>query len=196
MCLTTRVRFSVNRTSAERQLVGAFLGSFWVPFLENRRKRDFRNSLLGNALRKSVDRRFIIPPPPLVATWREIARWPFCWTYATILAIQELASSDLWPIPTTIWPATVRTRLMASNGTRLSISTMSFRRHSRSKRPKQIQGSQPRIDRFALQGQHAEHALVNSTKRLPPDEPFQGFDTEGEFSQGHRPRPRAFFRFV
>ena len=39
--------------------------------------------------------------------------------------------------------------------------------------------SEPRVDRLALQREHAEHALVDPAQRLPPDEPLQ------------RPRRRA-----
>ena len=49
------------------------------------------------------------PPPPLVATLREIARWLFYWTYATILAIKGLATSGLWPIR---WP--IRAAMVAN----------------------------------------------------------------------------------
>ena len=44
--------------------------------------------------------------------------------------------------------------------------------------------SQPRINRFALQGQHAEDALMNSAQWFLADESLQSFDPQGEFPQG------------
>jgi len=43
--------------------------------------------------------------------------------------------------------------------------------------------SQPRIDRLALHGQHAEDALVNAPERLAPDESLQGLDAQGELAE-------------
>ena len=43
---------------------------------------------------------------------------------------------------------------------------------------------QPRIDRLALQGQHAEDALVDTAKRLLTHEAFEALDAEGELPQG------------
>jgi hypothetical protein len=42
----------------------------------------------------------------------------------------------------------------------------------------------PWVHRLALQGQHAEDALVDSPQWLVADEAFQGFNTQGELSQG------------
>ncbi len=81
--------------------VGAINGSFWVLFLRFSQKSGFRKRLALQGLERLSFRRFISPPPPLVATLREIARWLFYWTYATILASEQLASSGLWPIR---WP--------------------------------------------------------------------------------------------
>lgn len=45
-------------------------------------------------------------------------------------------------------------------------------------------GIQPRVDQIALQGQNADDALVDSSKRFVADEAFQAFEAEGEFSEG------------
>ena len=46
---------------------------------------------------------------------------------------------------------------------------------------------QPRVHRLALQGQHAEHALVDPPQRLAADEPLQPLDPQGELAEGQRP---------
>lgn len=46
--------------------------------------------------------------------------------------------------------------------------------------------SQPRIHRLTLKRQHSKDAFVDSTKRLPSDEPLERLDAEGELSQGER----------
>ena len=51
-------------------------------------------------------------------------------------------------------------------------------------------GSQPRIDRLALQGEDAEHALVDAPERLPLHEPFEPFDSQRELAQSQRSLPR------
>ncbi len=47
-------------------------------------------------------------------------------------------------------------------------------------------GSQPRVDRLALQRQHAEHALVDAAQRLAADEALERLDAERELAQGQR----------
>jgi len=42
---------------------------------------------------------------------------------------------------------------------------------------------QTRIDRFALERQDAENALVNTSERLFLNEPFESLDTQRELSQ-------------
>ena len=42
---------------------------------------------------------------------------------------------------------------------------------------------QPRIDRFALERQDAENALVNTSERLFLNEPVESLDTQRELSQ-------------
>ena len=43
---------------------------------------------------------------------------------------------------------------------------------------------EPRVDRLALQGQHAEDALVDAAQGLVADEPLQPFDSERELAMG------------
>src|SRR5689334_14820643 len=45
---------------------------------------------------------------------------------------------------------------------------------------------QPGIDRLALEGQDAEHALVNAPQRLFLHEPFEPFDAQRELSKSQR----------
>ena len=45
---------------------------------------------------------------------------------------------------------------------------------------------QPRIDRLALQGEDAEHALVNAPERFSLHEPFEPFDPQRELAQRQR----------
>ena len=47
--------------------------------------------------------------------------------------------------------------------------------------------SQPRIDRLALQRQHAEHAFVHTTQRLVTHEPLERLDPECELPKRERP---------
>ena len=56
-------------------------------------------------------------------------------------------------------------------------------------RPLPVTRSEPRIDRLALQGEDAEHALVDPAERLPADEPLQPLDPQGELAEGERPLP-------
>lgn len=44
--------------------------------------------------------------------------------------------------------------------------------------------SEPGVDRFTLQGEHAEDALVDPVKGLAPREPLEGLDAEGELASG------------
>lgn len=44
--------------------------------------------------------------------------------------------------------------------------------------------SQPRIDRFTLQGQNAENAFMDSTQWFLAAESFQGFNAQSELPQG------------
>ena len=48
-------------------------------------------------------------------------------------------------------------------------------------------GSEARIDGLALQGQHAEDALVDPAQRLAADETLQRLDPQRELAQGQRP---------
>ena len=43
---------------------------------------------------------------------------------------------------------------------------------------------QPRVNRFALEREYAENALVDAPERFLPDEPLQTFDAEREFAEG------------
>ena len=43
---------------------------------------------------------------------------------------------------------------------------------------------QPRVYRFAFQGEDAEDALVHAAEGFVVDESLEGFDTECEFAQG------------
>ena len=52
-----------------------------------------------------------------------------------------------------------------------------------------VRPSEPRVHRLALQGQDAEDALVDPPQRLPPHEPLQPLDPQGELAQGQRPLP-------
>jgi hypothetical protein len=54
-------------------------------------------------------------------------------------------------------------------------------------RAHQTANLKPRIDRFALQRQNAEDALVHSPQRFSPHESLQGFDSQREFSDRQRP---------
>ena len=44
--------------------------------------------------------------------------------------------------------------------------------------------SEARIDRFALERQDAEHALVDAPERLSADKAFHGFDAQSQFTNG------------
>jgi hypothetical protein len=46
---------------------------------------------------------------------------------------------------------------------------------------------QPRVDRFGLKGEHAEHALVYPPQRLAPGHPVQALKAEGVLAQRQRP---------
>src|SRR5207247_6743501 len=46
--------------------------------------------------------------------------------------------------------------------------------------------SQARINRLALQGQHAEDALVDAPERLAANETLQGLDAQDELPPGQR----------
>ena len=46
---------------------------------------------------------------------------------------------------------------------------------------------QPGVHGFALQGEHAEHALVHPVEGLSGHEPFQRFDAQSKFTNGQRP---------
>ena len=47
--------------------------------------------------------------------------------------------------------------------------------------------SQSRVDRFALQGQHAEDALVNPSRGFSSDEAFQGLNPQSKLADGQGP---------
>ena len=49
---------------------------------------------------------------------------------------------------------------------------------------------QARIDGLAFQGEDAEHALVNTPKRISLDESFKPLDSQGELAQSQRSLPR------
>lgn len=42
---------------------------------------------------------------------------------------------------------------------------------------------QPRIDRFAFQREHSEHALMRAAQRLTSHEPLERFQPEGELTK-------------
>src|SRR4051812_1382975 len=46
---------------------------------------------------------------------------------------------------------------------------------------------QPRVDRLALEGQHAGDTLVDAPERLAADEPREPLDAQRELPQGQRP---------
>ena len=50
--------------------------------------------------------------------------------------------------------------------------------------------SQPRIDRFALQSEDPEDALLDSAQRLPSDKALQSLDSQDQFTDGKGPLPR------
>ena len=45
---------------------------------------------------------------------------------------------------------------------------------------------QPRVDRLALESEHAEHALMHASERLSLHEPFEPLDPEGELAKRER----------
>jgi hypothetical protein len=45
---------------------------------------------------------------------------------------------------------------------------------------------EPRVDGLALEGEHAEHALVHAAQRLAADEAVERLDAEGEHAQRER----------
>ena len=51
--------------------------------------------------------------------------------------------------------------------------------------------SEPRIDRLALQSEHAEDAFVHPPQRFAFDEAMQRFQAERELAQGERPASRS-----
>src|SRR5947208_4731713 len=66
-------------------------------------------------------------------------------------------------------------------------------RHTRAESPPRVtrgltkayrRASQTWVHRLALQGEDAEHALVDPAQRLPAGEPLQALDAEGELAQG------------
>jgi hypothetical protein len=49
-----------------------------------------------------------------------------------------------------------------------------------------VQYLEPRIDRLAFEGKHAEDALVHTAQGFTLDESLKRFDAEREFSKCHR----------
>jgi len=47
--------------------------------------------------------------------------------------------------------------------------------------------SKARIDWFALEGEHAEHAFVDAAQRLAADETLEPLDPQGELPNSQRP---------
>ena len=41
---------------------------------------------------------------------------------------------------------------------------------------------QPRIDRFAFEREHSEHAFVDAAQRLPADEALERFDPQAKLT--------------
>ena len=53
----------------------------------------------------------------------------------------------------------------------------------------------PRVNRFALHGQHAKRALMDLVQRILPDKPLQRFHAKGEFLQSQVPLSAEGTRF-
>lgn len=49
---------------------------------------------------------------------------------------------------------------------------------------------EPRVYRFAFEGQHSEDGLVDTVQWLAPNEAFERFDTESELAECKRPLVR------